>query len=215
MTVQILSICMFVTTFAFLLFGFPVAFTLAGTAILFALTASFFGFMSPDFLALIPSKIFGTMTNELLVAVPLFIFMGLILEKSKIAQELLETIANLFGKLRGGLGFTVIIVGALLAASTGIVGATVVTMGLLTLPTMLKWGYDKKLASGLICASGTLGQIIPPSIALILLSDVLQGAYSQSQLLQGKIPSNPISTIDLFAGAILPGVLLVILYCLW
>ena len=215
MTVQILSICMFVTTFAFLLFGFPVAFTLAGTAILFALTASFFGFMSVDFLALIPSKIFGTMTNELLVAVPLFIFMGLILEKSKIAQELLETIANLFGKLRGGLGFTVIIVGALLAASTGIVGATVVTMGLLTLPTMLKWGYDKKLASGLICASGTLGQIIPPSIALILLSDVLQGAYSQSQLLQGKIPSNPISTIDLFAGAILPGVLLVILYCLW
>ena len=205
MTVQILSICMFVTTFAFLLFGFPVAFTLAGTAILFALTASFFGFMSVDFLALIPSKIFGTMTNELLVAVPLFIFMGLILEKSKIAQELLETIANLFGKLRGGLGFTVIIVGALLAASTGIVGATVVTMGLLTLPTMLKWGYDKKLASGLICASGTLGQIIPPSIALILLSDVLQG----------KIPSNPISTIDLFAGAILPGVLLVILYCLW
>ena len=142
MTVQILSICMFVTTFAFLLFGFPVAFTLAGTAILFALTASFFGFMSIDFLALIPSKIFGTMTNELLVAVPLFIFMGLILEKSKIAQELLETIANLFGKLRGGLGFTVIIVGALLAASTGIVGATVVTMGLLTLPTMLKRGYD-------------------------------------------------------------------------
>ena len=215
MTAQILSICMFLTTFLFLLFGFPVAFTLAGTAILFALSASFFNFLNPDFLALIPSKIFGTMTNELLVAVPLFIFMGLILEKSKIAEELLETIANLFGKFRGGLGFTVIIVGALLAASTGIVGATVVTMGLLTLPTMLKWGYDKKLASGLICASGTLGQIIPPSIVLILLSDVLQGAYSQSQLLQGKIPSNPISTIDLFAGAILPGILLVILYCLW
>ena len=215
MTAQILSICMFLTTFLFLLFGFPVAFTLAGTAILFALSASFFNFFSPDFLALIPSKIFGTMTNELLVAVPLFIFMGLILEKSKIAEELLETIANLFGKFRGGLGFAVIIVGALLAASTGIVGATVVTMGLLTLPTMLKWGYDKKLASGLICASGTLGQIIPPSIVLILLSDVLQGAYSQSQLLQGKIPSNPISTIDLFAGAILPGILLVILYCLW
>ena len=215
MTIQILSICMFVTTFIFLLFGFPVAFTLAGTAILFALTATLFDFLSPDFLALIPSKIFGTMTNELLVAVPLFIFMGLILEKSKIAEELLETIANLFGKFKGGLGFTVIIVGALLAASTGIVGATVVTMGLLTLPTMLKWGYDKKLASGLICASGTLGQIIPPSIVLILLSDVLQGAYSQSQLLQGKIPSNPISTIDLFAGAIFPGILLVCLYCLW
>ena len=215
MTAQILSICMFATTFIFLLFGFPVAFTLAGTAILFALTASFFDFLSLDFLALIPSKIFGTMTNELLVAVPLFIFMGLILEKSKIAEELLETVANLFGKFKGGLGFTVIIVGALLSASTGIVGATVVTMGLLTLPTMLKWGYDKKLASGLICASGTLGQIIPPSIVLILLSDALQGAYSQSQLLQGKIPSNPISTIDLFAGAILPGILLVIFYCLW
>ena len=215
MTIQILSICMFATTFFFLLFGFPVAFTLAGTAILFSMIATILGFLSADFLALIPSKIFGTMTNELLVAVPLFIFMGLILEKSKIAEELLETVANLFGNLRGGLGFTVIIVGALLAASTGIVGATVVTMGLLTLPTMLKWGYDKKLASGLICASGTLGQIIPPSIVLILLSDVLQGAYSQSQLLQGKIPSNPISTIDLFAGAIFPGILLVCLYCLW
>ena len=215
MTAQILSICMFATTFILLLFGFPVAFTLAGVSILFALAASIFNFLSPDFLALIPSKIFGTMTNELLVAVPLFIFMGLILEKSKIAEELLETIANLFGKIKGGLGFTVIIVGTLLAASTGIVGATVVTMGLLTLPTMLKWGYDKKLASGLICASGTLGQIIPPSIVLILLSDVLQGAYSQSQLLQGKIPANPVSTIDLFAGAILPGMLLVSLYCLW
>ncbi|MBK47849.1 MAG: C4-dicarboxylate ABC transporter [Pelagibacteraceae bacterium] len=215
MTAEILSILMFATTFAFLLFGFPVAFTLAGTAILFAIYASFANFLSADFLALIPSKIFGTMTNELLVAVPLFVFMGLILEKSRIAEELLETVANLFGKIKGGLGFTVIIVGTLLAASTGIVGATVVTMGLLTLPTMIKWKYDKKLASGLICASGTLGQIIPPSIVLILLSDVLQGAYSQSQLLQGKIPSNPISTIDLFAGAILPGILLVSLYCLW
>jgi len=215
MTAQILSICMFIITFAFLLFGFPVTFTLAGVAILFALGASFFDLLSSDFLALIPSKIFGTMTNELLVAVPLFVFMGLVLEKSKIAEELLETIANLFGKLKGGLGFTVIIVGTLLAASTGIVGATVVTMGLLTLPTMLKWGYDKKLASGLICASGTLGQIIPPSIVLILLSDVLQGAYSQSQLLQGKIPENPVTTVDLFAGAIIPGILLVLLYCFW
>ncbi|PPR35623.1 MAG: C4-dicarboxylate TRAP transporter large permease protein DctM [Alphaproteobacteria bacterium MarineAlpha6_Bin3] len=215
MTPQVLSILMFATTFGFLLFGFPVAFTLAGVAILFAISASFFNFLSSDFLALIPSKIFGTMTNELLVAVPLFVLMGIILEKSKIAEELLETIANLFGNLRGGLGFTVIIVGALLAASTGIVGATVVTMGLLTLPTMIKWGYDKKLASGLICASGTLGQIIPPSIVLILLSDVIQGAYSQSQLMQGKIPTNPVSTIDLFAGALLPGILLVALYCLW
>ena len=215
MTTEVLSILMFVLTFFFLLFGFPVAFTLAGMSILFAFFASYLDLLSSNFLALIPSKIFGTMTNELLVAVPLFIFMGIILEKSKIAEELLETIANLFGKLKGGLGFSVIIVGALLAASTGIVGATVVTMGLLTLPTMLKWGYDKKLASGLICASGTLGQIIPPSIVLILLSDVLQGAYSQAQLLQGKIPSNPISTVDLFAGAIIPGLILVLFYGLW
>ena len=155
MTSEILSILMFGATFCFLLFGFPVAFTLAGVAILFALLASSLGLLSINFLALIPSKIFGTMTNELLVAVPLFIFMGLILEKSKIAEELLETLASLFGKLKGGLGYSVIIVGTLFAASTGIVGATVVTMGLLTLPTLLKWGYDKKLASALICASGT------------------------------------------------------------
>ena len=215
MTAEVLSISMFIIAFCFLLFGFPVAFTLGGVAILFAFLASFLDLLSNNFLALIPSKIFGTMTNELLVAVPLFIFMGLILEKSKIAEELLETLANLFGKLRGGLGFSVIIVGTLLAASTGIVGATVVTMGLLTLPTMLKWGYDKDLASGLVCASGTLGQIIPPSIVLILLSDVLQGAYSQAQLLQGKIPSNPISTVDLFAGALIPGLTLVSFYILW
>ena len=215
MTSEILSILMFGATFCFLLFGFPVAFTLAGVAILFALLASSLGLLSINFLALIPSKIFGTMTNELLVAVPLFIFMGMILEKSKIAEELLETLASLFGKLKGGLGYSVIIVGTLFAASTGIVGATVVTMGLLTLPTLLKWGYDKKLASGLICASGTLGQIIPPSIVLILLSDVLQGAYSQSQLMQGKIPSHPISTVDLFAGALVPGLILVLSYCLW
>tara|TARA_B100000029_G_scaffold480423_1_gene528449 strand:- start:15304 stop:16674 length:1371 start_codon:yes stop_codon:yes gene_type:complete len=215
MTIEILSISMFLVTFLFLLFGFPVAFTLAGSSILFALYGSYLNFLSTDFLALIPSKIFGTMTNELLVAVPLFVLMGLVLEKSKIAEELLETIAGMFGKIKGGLGFTVIIVGTLLAASTGIVGATVVAMTLLTLPTMLKWGYDKKFASGLICASGTLGQIIPPSIVLILLSDVLQGAYSQSQLLKGNIPSNPISTIDLFAGAIFPGIILVMMYCLW
>ena len=215
MTTEILSILMFIITFCFLLFGFPVAFTLAGVSILFAFIASSFDLLSINFLALIPSKIFGTMTNELLVAVPLFIFMGLILEKSKIAEELLETLASLFGKLKGGLGYSVIIVGTLFAASTGIVGATVVTMGLLTLPTLLKWGYDKKLASGLICASGTLGQIIPPSIVLILLSDVLQGAYSQSQLMQGKIPSHPISTVDLFAGALVPGLILVLSYCLW
>ena len=215
MTIEILSISMFLITFLFLLFGFPVAFTLAGSSILFALAGSYLNFLSTDFLALIPSKIFGTMTNELLVAVPLFVLMGLVLEKSKIAEELLETIASLFGKIKGGLGFTVIIVGTLLAASTGIVGATVVTMSLLTLPTMLKWGYDKKFASGLICAAGTLGQIIPPSIVLILLSDVLQGAYSQSQLLKGDIPSNPISTIDLFAGAIFPGIILVLMYSMW
>lgn len=215
MTSEILSILMFGATFCFLLFGFPVAFTLAGVAILFALLASSLGLLSINFLALIPSKIFGTMTNELLVAVPLFIFMGLILEKSKIAEELLETLASLFGKLKGGLGYSVIIVGTLFAASTGIVGATVVTMGLLTLPTLLKWGYDKKLASGLICASGTLGQIIPPSLVLILLADVLSSAYQQAQLNAGIFAPETVTISDLFAGAIIPGLLLPIIYILY
>jgi TRAP-type mannitol/chloroaromatic compound transport system permease large subunit len=155
------------------------------------------------------------MTNEVLVAVPLFILMGLLLERSKIAEELLETMGLLFGKLRGGLAISVLIVGALLAASTGIVGATVVTMGLLSLPTMMKAGYSPKLATGTICASGTLGQIIPPSIVLILLGDMLQGANTQAQNALGNFAPDPVSVIDLFAGAFIPGLVLVGLYTVY
>ena len=128
-----------------------------------------------------PSRLFGIMTNETLIAVPLFVFMGVMLQRSGIAEELLETMASLFGSLRGGLGISVVLVGMLLAASTGIVGATVVTMGLLSLPTMLKRGYQSEISSGVICASGTLGQVIPPSIILVLLGDVLSSAYQQAQ----------------------------------
>jgi tripartite ATP-independent transporter DctM subunit len=167
------------------------------------------------FLNAIPSRLFGIMSNEILVAVPLFVFMGVMLERSRIAEELLSTMGQCFGRLRGGLAISVTLVGMLMAASTGIVGATVVTMGLLSLPTMLRAGYDPKLACGTICASGTLGQIIPPSIALVLLGDALVGAYSEAQLAKGNYLLEPFSVIDLFAGAILPGLSLVTLYVIW
>jgi tripartite ATP-independent transporter DctM subunit len=155
------------------------------------------------------------MVNDTLIAVPLFVFMGLVLERTRIADDLLETLGLLFGGLRGGLAYSVVIVGTLLAASTGIVGATVVTMGLLCLPTMLKRGYDPRLSTGAICASGTLGQIIPPSIILVLLGDVLSSAYSQAQLRLGNFTPKTISVGDLFVGALLPGLLLVALYLLY
>jgi tripartite ATP-independent transporter DctM subunit len=163
----------------------------------------------------LPSRIFGVMSNEVLVAVPLFVFMGVTLERSRIAEELLETLGLLFGRMRGGLGLSVIAVGAILAASTGIVGATVVTMGLLALPAMLKAGYSPRLATGTICASGTLGQIIPPSIVLVLLGDILQGANTQAQLTKGNFAPEPVSVVDLFAGAFIPGLVLVALYMIW
>jgi tripartite ATP-independent transporter DctM subunit len=160
----------------------------------------------------LPNRVYGIMTNETLVAVPLFVYMGVMLERSRIAEDLLETMSALFGSLRGGLGISVTLVGMLLAASTGIVGATVVTMGLLSLPTMLKRGYDPRIATGTICASGTLGQIIPPSIVLVLLGDVLSAAYQQAQLDQGVYSPDTVSVGDLFAGALIPGLLLVGLY---
>ena len=162
-----------------------------------------------------PLRIFGTMTNDTLVAVPLFIFMGVMLERSNVAAKLLDTMGLMFGQLRGGLGISVIIVGMLLAASTGIVGATVVTLGLLSLPPMLRNGYDPKLASGLVCASGTLGQIIPPSIVLVLLAGILQGANEEAAQLKGDLAPDPVSVIDLFAGALIPGLLLVAMYIGW
>jgi len=209
---DVLNILMFITLCVFLLAGFPVAFTLAGTALFFAGIGMLLGAFDPVFLVAFPQRIFGTMTNEVLVAVPLFIFMGVMLERSRVAEELLDSMGMLFGALRGGLGISVTIVGALMAASTGIVGATVVTMGLLALPTMLRRGYDPKLATGSICAAGTLGQIIPPSIVLVLLGDVLSSAYQQAQLSMGNFSPKTVSVGDLFVGALLPGLLLVSLY---
>lgn len=210
-----LALVLFGLVLIALMTGFPVAFTLAGVSLLFGLIAAAFGVFDMAFLHSIPSRIYSIMTNSSLMAVPLFIFMGLMLEKSKIADQLLLTLAEVFQGVRGGLGIAVILVGALLAASTGLVGATVVMMGLLALPTMLKQGYDPKLASGLICASGSLGQIIPPSIILILLADVLSNAYQQAQLKQGIFAPETISVGDLFAGALIPGLVLVGLYLLY
>mgnify|MGYP000388012354 FL=1 len=207
-----MSLLMFATVFMVLLAGYPVAFSLAGTALGFAVAGQWLGIFDFAFLQALPNRLFGIMTNQTLVAVPLFVFMGVMLERSRVAENLLETMAALFGHLRGGLGISVTLVGMLLAASTGIVGATVVTMGLLSLPTMLRRGYDPKIATGTICASGTLGQIIPPSIVLVLLGDVLSAAYQQAQLDQGIFSPRTISVGDLFAGALIPGLLLVMLY---
>lgn len=195
-----------------LMLGYPVAFTLAGTALAFAAVGIIAGNFDPAFLAALPARIFGTISNDTLIAVPLFVLMGVVLEKSRIAEQLLGTMSRCFGSLQGGLGIAVILVGMLLAASTGIVGATVVTMGLLSLPSMLKGGYSPSLAAGTICATGTLGQIIPPSIALVLLGDVLSNAYQQAQLASGIFNPKTVSVGDLFVGALLPGLLLVLLY---
>ena len=215
MTGEVLSLLMFAVTCGVLLLGFPVAFSLAGTAFAFALLGSALDVFDMRLLSGLPSRYFGVMVNEVLVAVPLFVFMGVMLERSKLSDQLLTTMGMLFGSLRGGLGLSVTIVGMLLAASTGIVGATVVTMGLLSLPTMLKAGYDPKLACGTICASGTLGQIIPPSIVLVILGDILQGANTQAQLALGNFAPDPVSVVDLFAGALIPGLVLVGLYMTW
>jgi tripartite ATP-independent transporter DctM subunit len=206
---------LFVTVVVVLLAGFPVAFTLGGTALLFAGAGIIGGSFNEALLLGLPNRVFGIMNNETLVAVPLFVFMGVTLERARIAEELLETLSALFGTLRGGLGISVTLVGMLLAASTGIVGATVVTMGLLSLPTMLKRGYSAEIAAGTICASGTLGQIIPPSIILVMLGDVMTTAYQQAQLEMGVFSPKTVSVGDLFAGALIPGLLLVLLYVLY
>ncbi|MEJ2508615.1 MAG: TRAP transporter large permease subunit, partial [Gammaproteobacteria bacterium] len=212
---ELMPLLMFVGVCAVLLAGYPVAFSLGGTALVFALIGFVTGTFDTAFLEAMPNRLYGIMTNVTLIAVPLFVFMGVMLERSKVAENLLDTMAMLFGPLRGGLGISVTIVGMLLAASTGIVGATVVTMGLLSLPTMIKRGYDPGLATGTICASGTLGQIIPPSIILVLLGDVLSSAYQQAQLDMGIFSPKTVSVGDLFVGAIFPGLLLVGLYILY
>ncbi|MDH3490778.1 MAG: TRAP transporter large permease subunit [Gammaproteobacteria bacterium] len=206
---------LFVAVILILLAGFPVAFTLGGTALIFAGFGVLGGGFNEALLSGLPNRVFGIMTNETLVAVPLFVFMGVTLERARIAEELLETLSALFGTLRGGLGISVTLVGMLLAASTGIVGATVVTMGLLSLPTMLKRGYSPEIAAGTICASGTLGQIIPPSIILVMLGDVMTTAYQQAQLDMGIYAPKTVSVGDLFAGALIPGLMLVCLYVLY
>jgi tripartite ATP-independent transporter DctM subunit len=201
-----------------LLSGFPVAFVLAGVSLLVAGLGALLGGFDPSYLAAFPNRVFGVMGNETLLAVPLFVFMGVMLERSRLAEDLLESVAALFGDQRGGLAVAVLLVGALLAASTGIVGATVVTMGLISLPVMLRYGYCPRLAAGTLCASGTLGQIIPPSVVLVLLGDQLGNAYQQAQLKAGNYSPDSVSVGDLFAGALLPGlglVLLYLLYVLW
>lgn len=210
-----LAIFMFLIICIVLMIGYPVAPTLAGVSLLFALVASLFDAFDLSILAAIPSRVFGIMQNAIMLAVPLFVLMGVILEKSKIAEDLLVTMGVLFGKLRGGLAISVVVVGTILAAATGIVGATVVAMGLLTLPTMMRYGYSPRLSAGTITASGTLGQVIPPSIVLILLGDVISSAYQKAQLDMGNWSPETISVGDLFAGAIIPGLLLPILYIIY
>ena len=212
---EFMPLLLFIVVCLVLMCGFPVAFTLAGTSLLFAGIGLLTGTFDGAFLSALPNRIFGILSNQILIAVPLFVFMGVMLEKSRIAEKLLRNLGLLFGPVRGGLGFSVILVGMLLAASTGIVGATVVTMGLISLPTMLRNGYSPSLASGTICATGTLGQIIPPSTALIILGDVLSSSYQQAQLKMGIFTPDTVSVADLFVGALIPGLMLVAGYLLY
>ena len=195
-----------------LILGYPVAFTLAGVSILYALLGIQFGFFEENLLRNIPIRIFGIMNNQTLLAVPLFVLMGVILERSGIAAKMLQDMAAIFRGTPSGLSISIIVVGALLAASTGIVGATVVTMGLMSLPALIKQGYSKEFSSGLVASTGTLGQIIPPSIALVLLGDVMTNAYQRAQNNLGIFSQKTVSVGDLFVGAIIPGIMIIIGY---
>ncbi|XOV81094.1 MAG: TRAP transporter large permease subunit [Aestuariibacter sp.] len=212
---EFMALLLFLVVCLVLLLGYPVAFTLAGTSLVFAGIGIVTGTFDQSYLSALPSRLFGIISNQTLLAVPLFVLMGIVLEKSRVAEDLLTAMAQLFGKFQSGMVLSVILVGMLLAASTGIVGATVVTMGLLSLPSMMKRGYSAEMACGSICATGTLGQIIPPSIALVLLGDVLSGAYQQAQLNMGIFSPDSVSVGDLFVGAIVPGLLLVFLYAIY
>lgn len=210
-----MALLLFVSVCIVLLFGFPVAFSLAGTSLIFAAIGFGVGAFDASYLGALPSRLYGILSNTTLLAVPLFVFMGIVLEKSKIAESLLIAMSDLLWRFKSGMAVSVVIVGMLLAASTGIVGATVVTMGLLSLPTMLQRGYSPSFATGTICATGTLGQIIPPSIALVLLGDVLSSAYQQAQLNMGIFAPESVSVGDLFVGALIPGLVLVALYLVY
>lgn len=213
--IELMPLLLFFAACLALMAGYPVAFTLSGVALLFAAIGAATGTFDSSVITFIPNRLFGILSNQTLIAVPLFIFMGVTLEKSRVAENLLSSMARLFGPVRGGLGVSLVLVGALLAASTGIVGATVVTMGLLSLPTMLRMGYSPTLTTGLICATGTLGQIIPPSIALVLLGDVLSSSFQQAQLNAGLWSTDTVSVGDLFVGALIPGLCLVLMYVLY
>ncbi|MCB1327128.1 MAG: TRAP transporter large permease subunit [Spirochaetales bacterium] len=213
---EIFALLLFVFAVGVLLSGYPVALSLGGSALLFALVGALFGVFDLSLFGALPQRLFGNvMSQDTLIAIPLFIFMGVVLERSRIAEELLETMALLCGGMRGGLAISVFLVGALLAASTGIVGATVVTMGLISLPAMLKYRYQPEIATGIITASGTLGQIIPPSIILIILGDQISTAYQQALRDMGDFSGGSVSVGDLFMGALIPGCLLVLLYILY
>src|SRR6188472_942240 len=209
---ETLAVLMVVAVCGFLFFGYPVALTLGGVSLAFAALGHLSGVMGFSFIGALPQRVYGVMTNEVLLAIPMFIFMGVMLERSRIAEELLETMGRLFGTLRGGLGISVAIVGTLLVAAKGVVGATTVTMGLIVLPTMLRHGYDKKLAAGTVAATATLAQIFPPATVLVLLGDQLSTAYQAAQLAKGNFAPDSVSVGDLFAGAIVPGLTLVALY---
>ena len=212
---ETLAVAMVLAVCALLLVGYPVAFTLAGVSLGFATLGAALGVMDFALLGALPARIFGIMTNDVLLAIPLFIFMGVMLERSRVAEELLETMGRLFGRLPGGLGISVIVVGVLLAAAKGVVGATTVTMGLIVLPTMLRHGYNKALAAGTVAATATLAQIFPPATVLVLLGDQLSNSYQAAQLAKGNFAPQTITVADLFAGAICPALVLVLLYLLY
>jgi tripartite ATP-independent transporter DctM subunit len=212
---ETLAVAMVLAVCALLLVGYPVAFTLAGVSLGFASLGAALGIMDLALLGALPARIFGIMTNDVLLAIPLFIFMGVMLERSRVAEELLETMGRLFGRLPGGLGISVIIVGVLLAAAKGVVGATTVTMGLIVLPTMLRHGYDKALAAGTVAATATLAQIFPPATVLVLLGDQLSNSYQAAQLAKGNFAPQTVTVADLFAGAICPALVLVLLYLVY
>ena len=213
--IEKLDLLMFAALMAAILSGFPVAFSTAGVAVIFAYLGWATGAMDIGLLGALSQRAFGLLSNQVLIAIPIFVLMGAILEKSRIAEDLLTTMGSLFGSLRGGLGVSVVIVGALLAASTGIVGATVVAMGMIALPTMLRAGYRANIAAGTVCTAGTLGQIIPPSTLLIILSDVMSNAYQQAQYEEGKFSIEALSVGQFFAAALMPGLMLVVLYLLY
>jgi tripartite ATP-independent transporter DctM subunit len=212
---ETLAVAMVLAVCALLLVGYPVAFTLAGISLGFAALGAGLGIMDFALLGALPARIYGIMTNDVLLAIPLFIFMGVMLERSRVAEELLETMGRLFGRLPGGLGISVIVVGMLLAAAKGVVGATTVTMGLIVLPTMLRHGYDKALAAGTVAATSTLAQIFPPATVLVLLGDQLSNSYQAAQLAKGNFAPQTVTVADLFAGAIAPAFVLVLIYLLY